>query len=191
MERRSLRDSAAARSIRRSRWWPWPPSPSASGRPRRCSAILRACCSRCLPLAEPGPARPGHAGARPMASPTNAGRPSASGWPGGGGAPLNGRHCMAWTFNFLVRGDGSRSLRLHWAYLRPTTSTWWASGAFVGRALTVAEASRPGVDNQPGAPPTGNPARLPPLEREFAGDKDIVGRAVTLSRMPAPLPVLA
>jgi len=93
-----------------------------------------------------------------------------------------------WTFNFIVRGDGSRSL----GGMVVTPDYFQVVGVrpILGRALTAAEASRPGVDNRPGAPPTGILLGYDLWQREFGGDKDILGRAVTLSRMPAPLPVI-
>ena len=93
-----------------------------------------------------------------------------------------------WTFNFLVRGDGSRSLG--GMVVTPDYFDVVGVRPIMGRALTAAEASHPGVDNRPGAPPTGILLGYDLWQREFAGDKDIVGRAVTLSRMPAPLPVI-
>ena len=93
-----------------------------------------------------------------------------------------------WTFNFLVRGDGSRSLG--GMVVTPDYFDVVGVRPIMGRALTAAEASRPGVDNGPGAPPTGILLGYDLWQREFGGDKDIVGRAVTLSRMPAPLPVI-
>ena len=93
-----------------------------------------------------------------------------------------------WTFNFLVRGDGSRSLG--GMVVTPDYFDVVGVRPIMGRALTAIEASRPGVDNRPGAPPTGILLGYDLWQREFAGDRNIVGRAVTLSRMPAPLPVI-
>ena len=93
-----------------------------------------------------------------------------------------------WTFNFLVRGDGSQSLG--GMVVTPDYFDVVGVRPIMGRALTAAEASRPGVDNRPGSPPTGILLGYDLWQREFGGDRDIVGRAVTLSRMPAPLPVI-
>ena len=59
-----------------------------------------------------------------------------------------------------------------------------------GRTFTEAEASRPGVAGKPGAPPTAILLGHDLWQREFGGDPAIVGKTVTLSRMPAPLPVV-
>ena len=93
-----------------------------------------------------------------------------------------------WTFNFLVRADGSRSL----GGMVVTRDYFDVLGVrpLVGRTFTEAEASRPGVAGQPGAPPTAILLGHDLWQREFGGDPGIVGKAVTLSRMPAPLPVV-
>ena len=93
-----------------------------------------------------------------------------------------------WTFNFLVRGEGSQSLG--GMVVTPDCFDVVGVRPLLGRTLTAAEASRPGVDNRPGAPPTGILLGYDLWQREFGGDRNIVGRAVTLSRMPAPLPVV-
>ena len=89
-----------------------------------------------------------------------------------------------WTFNFLVRGDGSRSL----------------GGMVVTRdcfdVLGVTPADRPHLHRRRSRParrggrPTAIILGYDLWQREFGGDRDIIGKAVTLSRMPAPLPVV-
>jgi putative ABC transport system permease protein len=93
-----------------------------------------------------------------------------------------------WTFNFLVRGDGSRSL----GGMVVTRDFFDVVGVrpIMGRTFTAAEASRPGAPGKPGAPPTAILLGYDLWQREFGGDPAIVGKAVTLSRMPAPLPVV-
>ena len=93
-----------------------------------------------------------------------------------------------WTFNFLVRGDGSRSL----GGMVVTRDFFDVVGVrpLMGRTFTAAEASRPGAPGKPGAPPTAILLGYDLWQREFGGDPAIVGKAVTLSRMPAPLPVV-
>ena len=102
--------------------------------------------------------------------------------------PCSAPALYRWTFNFLVRGDGSRSL----------------GGMVVTRdyfdVVGCAAAARPhlhgrrgepaGVAGKPGAPPTAILLGHDLWQREFGGDPGIVGKAVTLSRMPAPLPVV-
>jgi putative ABC transport system permease protein len=87
-----------------------------------------------------------------------------------------------WTFNFLVRGDGSRSLG------GMQVSPGWFDVVGVkpvlGRPFTANETARPGVA------PTAIILGYDLWQREFGGDRDIIGRTVTLSRMPAPLPVV-
>lgn len=93
-----------------------------------------------------------------------------------------------WTFNFLVRGDGSRSL----GGMVVTRDYFDVLGVrpLLGRTFTAAEASRPGVAGKPGAPPTAILLGHDLWQREFGGDPAIVGKTVTLSRMPAPLPIV-
>ena len=93
-----------------------------------------------------------------------------------------------WTFNFLVRGDGSRSL----GGMVVTRDFFDVVGVrpLMGRAFTAAESSKPGAPGKPGAPPTAILLGYDLWQREFGGDPSIVGKAVTLSRMPAPLPVV-
>jgi putative ABC transport system permease protein len=87
-----------------------------------------------------------------------------------------------WTFNFLVRGDGSRSL----GGMNVTRDWFDVVGVkpLIGRTFTANEAGRPGVA------PTAIILGYDLWQREFGGDRDILGKPVTLSRMPAPLPVV-
>jgi putative ABC transport system permease protein len=93
-----------------------------------------------------------------------------------------------WTFNFLVRRDGSRSL----GGMVVTRDYFDVVGVrpLLGRTFAASEASRPSLPNNPGAPPTAILLGYDLWQREFGGDPAIVGKAVTLSRMPAPLPVI-
>jgi putative ABC transport system permease protein len=101
---------------------------------------------------------------------------------------LQGTALYGWTFNFLVRRDGSRSL----GGMVVTRDFFDVLGVrpLMGRTFTAAEASRPGVAGKPGAPPSAILLGHDLWLREFGGDPAIVGKAVTLSRMPAPLPVI-
>ena len=87
-----------------------------------------------------------------------------------------------WTFNFLVKGDGSRSLG------GMSVSRDWFDVVGVrpllGRIFTASETGRPGVA------PTAIILGYDLWQREFGGDRDIIGKPVTISRMPAPLPVV-
>jgi len=87
-----------------------------------------------------------------------------------------------WTFNFLVRGDGSRSLG------GMSVSRDWFDVVGVrpllGRTFAANETGRPGVA------PTAIILGYDLWQREFGGDRNILGKPVTLSRMPAPLPVV-
>ena len=93
-----------------------------------------------------------------------------------------------WTFNFLVRGDGSRSL----GGMVVTRDFFDVVGVrpLLGRTFTANEASQPGKPGQPGVPPSAILLGYDFWQHEFGGDPGIVGKAVTLSRMPAPLPVV-
>jgi predicted permease len=87
-----------------------------------------------------------------------------------------------WTFNFLVRGDGSRSLGG-----MVVSRNWFdvvGVRPILGRAFAENETSRANV------PPTAIVLGYDLWQREFGGDPQIVGKTVTLSRMPAPLPVV-
>ncbi len=87
-----------------------------------------------------------------------------------------------WTFNFLVRGEGSRSIGG-----MNVTGDWFdvvGVKPLIGRTFTANETSRPNVA------PTAIILGFDLWQREFGGDPTIIGRPVTLSRMPAPLPVV-
>ena len=87
-----------------------------------------------------------------------------------------------WTFNFLVRGDGSRSLG--GMQVSPNWFDVVGVKPLLGRTFTASETSRPGVG------PTAIILGYDLWQREFGGDPDIVGKPVSLSRMPAALPVV-
>ncbi len=93
-----------------------------------------------------------------------------------------------WTFNFLVKGDGSRSL----GGMVVTRDFFDVVGVrpLLGRTFTASEVSRPDLPGNQGAPPSAILLGYDLWQREFGGDPDIVGKAVTLSRMRAPLPVV-
>ena len=89
-----------------------------------------------------------------------------------------------WTFNFLVRRDGSQSL----GGMVVTRDFFDVVGVrpLLGRTFTASEESR-----------AAERARRRRIilgyelwQREFGGDPQIVGKTITLSRMPAPLPVV-
>ena len=87
-----------------------------------------------------------------------------------------------WTFNFLVRPDGSQSM----GGLVVTPSYFRVLGLkpFLGREFTEAELARPKV------PPTAIILGYERWQRSFNGDPDIVGQTILMSRMAAPLPVV-
>jgi putative ABC transport system permease protein len=93
-----------------------------------------------------------------------------------------------WTFNFLVKGDGSRSI----GGMVVTRDFFDVVGVrpLLGRTFTANEASRPDAPGRQGAPPSAILLGYDLWQREFGGDPGIVGKAVTLSRMRAPLPVI-
>ena len=93
-----------------------------------------------------------------------------------------------WTFNFLVKGDGSRSL----GGMVVTRDFFDVVGVrpILGRTFAASEAARPGAPGKPGVPPTAILLGHDLWQREFGGDPRIVGRTITLSRMAAPLPVI-
>src|SRR5687768_10650082 len=87
-----------------------------------------------------------------------------------------------WTFNFLVKGDGSRSL----GGMNVSRDWFEVVGVrpLLGRTFTANEAGRPGVA------PTAIILGHDLWQREFQADPAIVGKPITLSRMPAPLTVV-
>jgi putative ABC transport system permease protein len=87
-----------------------------------------------------------------------------------------------WTFNFLIRDDGSESM----GGMVVTTNFFGRLGLrpVLGRTFVDAEAARPNVP--PGAIILG----FERWQKSFGGDPGILGRTIRLSRMPAPLPVV-
>jgi putative ABC transport system permease protein len=87
-----------------------------------------------------------------------------------------------WTFDFLVEADGSESL----GGMMVTTNYFRTLGVkpILGRLPTEAEASRPKI--QPTAVVIGHEL----WRRKFNSDPNIVGKAIKLSRRPAPLPIV-
>jgi predicted permease len=87
-----------------------------------------------------------------------------------------------WTFNFLVLPDGSESL----SGMVVTPNFFRVAGLrpVLGRELTGAEAGRPKV------PPTGIMLGYELWQRKYHGDPEIIGKAIVISRQPAPLPVV-
>jgi putative ABC transport system permease protein len=87
-----------------------------------------------------------------------------------------------WTFNFLVLPDGSESL----GGMVVTRNYFRILGLkpILGREFTEAETARPKV------PPTAIILGYDLWQRKFSGDPHIVGKSVTISRQPAPLPVV-
>ena len=87
-----------------------------------------------------------------------------------------------WTFNFLVRDDGSESM----GGMVVTTNFFGRLGVrpVLGRTFADGEAGRPNV------PPSAIILGYERWQKSFGGDPAILGRAIRLSRMPAPLPVV-
>ena len=87
-----------------------------------------------------------------------------------------------WTFNFLVLPDGSASL----GGMVVTSNFFKTLGVtpVLGREFVAGEASRTKV------PPTGIILGYELWQRQFHGDRSILGTAVRISRYPAPLPVV-
>jgi len=87
-----------------------------------------------------------------------------------------------WTFNFLVRDDGSESM----GGMVVTTNFFGRLGLrpILGRTFVDGEAARP--DTPPGAIILGYER----WQKSFGGDPAIVGKTIRLSRMPSPLPVV-
>jgi putative ABC transport system permease protein len=87
-----------------------------------------------------------------------------------------------WTFNFLVRPDGSESLGgmvVNREYFRVL-----GLKPILGRELLEAEAGGGGV------PPTGIIIGYDLWRRRFNGDPQVIGKTLQISRMPAPLPIV-
>jgi putative ABC transport system permease protein len=87
-----------------------------------------------------------------------------------------------WTFNFLVRPDGSQSM----GGMVVTPSYFRVLGLrpILGREFVDTELARPNT------PPSAVILGYDLWQRKFNGDPNIVGRTIRISRMPAPLPVV-
>jgi putative ABC transport system permease protein len=87
-----------------------------------------------------------------------------------------------WSFNFLVRDDGSESL----GGMAVTTNYFRTLGVqpLLGRELTDADASRPNV------PPSAIVLGYDLWQRKFGGDPQIIGKSIRISRLPAALPIV-
>jgi putative ABC transport system permease protein len=89
-----------------------------------------------------------------------------------------------WTFNFLVLPDGSKSLggmSVNRDYFRTL-----GIKPILGREIAESEMGRSGPGNAPKAIMLGYEL----WKTQFNGDPNILGQAVRISRMPAPLPVV-
>jgi putative ABC transport system permease protein len=87
-----------------------------------------------------------------------------------------------WTFNFLVRPDGSQSMG--GMFVTPGYFRVLGLRPLLGREFADAELARPNV------PPSAIILGYDLWQRTFNGDPNIIGRTVRISRMPAPLPVV-
>ena len=87
-----------------------------------------------------------------------------------------------WTFNFLVLPDGSESL----GGMVVSRNYFQVLGLkpLLGREFLDSEAARPN------SPPTAVIIGYDLWQRRFSRDPAIVGKAIRISRMPAPLPVV-
>jgi putative ABC transport system permease protein len=87
-----------------------------------------------------------------------------------------------WTFNFLVRDDGSESM----GGMVVTTNFFGRLGLrpLLGRTFVDGEAGRANV------PPSAIILGYERWQKSFGGDPGVLGRTIRLSRMPAPLPVV-
>src|SRR5262249_20717515 len=93
-----------------------------------------------------------------------------------------------WTFNFLVRDDGSESL----GGMVVSKNYFQLLGVkpLLGREFSDTEAGRPGDPGQQGPPPTAVIIGYEFWQRRFGGDPQILGKTLRISRMPAPLPIV-
>jgi putative ABC transport system permease protein len=87
-----------------------------------------------------------------------------------------------WTFNFLVLPDGSQSMG--GMVVTPNYFRMLGLRPILGREFTDAELSRPKT------PPSAIILGYDLWRRKFNGDPNIIGRTISVSRMPAPLPVV-
>ena len=87
-----------------------------------------------------------------------------------------------WTFNFLVRDDGSESM----GGMVVTTNFFGRLGLrpVLGRTFVDAEAA------DPNTPPRAIVLGYERWQKSFGGDPGILGKTIRLSRMPSPLPVV-
>jgi putative ABC transport system permease protein len=87
-----------------------------------------------------------------------------------------------WTFNFLVRDDGSESL----GGMVVSTNYFRVLGVkpILGREFLDTEAQHLKT------PPTAIILGYDLWKRKFNGDSNIIGKSIRISRMPAPLPVV-
>ena len=87
-----------------------------------------------------------------------------------------------WSFNFLVRPDGSQSM----GGMVVTPGYFRALGVqpILGREFTDAELGRANT------PPSAIILGYDLWRRVFDGDPGVVGRTIRMSRMPAPLPIV-
>ncbi len=86
-----------------------------------------------------------------------------------------------WTFNYLVRADGSRAI----AGMIVTPDYFRVLGLAPLRGRTFLESEAAGA-----GPPTAIILGYELWQRSFNGDPDIIGKTVTIGRVPAPLPVV-
>jgi putative ABC transport system permease protein len=87
-----------------------------------------------------------------------------------------------WTFNFQVLKDGSESLG--GMVVTPNFFRVVGLRPIVGREFATSELSRPKVA------PTGVIIGYDLWQRKFGGSPSVIGQTLTLSRMPAPLPIV-
>ena len=86
-----------------------------------------------------------------------------------------------WTFNFLVRPDGSQAIG--GMIVTPDYFKVLGLAPVRGRTFLESEAASAG-------PPTAVVLGYELWQRSFNGDPDIIGKHVEISRIPAPLPVV-
>lgn len=87
-----------------------------------------------------------------------------------------------WTFNFQVLKDGSESLG--GMVVSPTYFSVLGLRPIIGRTFADNELSRPKVA------PTAVIIGYDLWQRKFGGSPSVIGQTLTLSRMPAPLPIV-
>jgi len=87
----------------------------------------------------------------------------------------------SWTFNYLVRADGSQSVA--GMIVSPNYFKVLGLAPIRGRTFVESEAAS-------GGPPTAIVLGYELWQRHFNGDPDIVGKHVVISRIPTPIPVV-